>query len=62
MSLAIDPQQQFHADSDVTTADVPRRAFIRTELHGYEVKRDESQATFTDWQKARLLDAGQTKT
>jgi L-lactate dehydrogenase complex protein LldF len=43
----------FHADADVTTADVPRRAFIRKALHGYEVKRDETKATFTNWQEAR---------
>lgn len=53
MSLATVPQQQFHADSDVTTRDVPRRAFIRKALRGYEVKRDETKATFTDWQQAR---------
>src|SRR5829696_5225492 len=49
----VDPQAQFHTDSDRTTADEPRRAFIRKALHGYEVKRDESKAAFADWQHAR---------
>ncbi|HEV7866690.1 MAG TPA: LutB/LldF family L-lactate oxidation iron-sulfur protein [Chthoniobacteraceae bacterium] len=44
---------QFHTDADRTTADEPRRAFIRKALHGYEIKRDESKAAFSDWQQAR---------
>jgi L-lactate dehydrogenase complex protein LldF len=47
------PATQFHRDADVTTGDVPRRAFIRKALHGYEVKRDETKATFTSWSAAR---------
>ena len=47
------PELQFHADAARTTADVPRRAFIRKALHGYEAKRDESRAAFADWQHAR---------
>jgi L-lactate dehydrogenase complex protein LldF len=47
------PREQFHADADVTTHDDPRRAFIRKALRGYEVKRDETKSTFTNWQKAR---------
>ena len=47
------PQAQFHTDSDRTTADVPRRAFIRKAMHGYEVKRDESKSAFANWQHAR---------
>ncbi len=50
-------QEQFHRDSERTTADVPRRAFLRKALHGYEVKRDETKATFTDWQQARNVAA-----
>jgi L-lactate dehydrogenase complex protein LldF len=50
-------QNQFHRDSERTTADVPRRAFLRKALRGYEVKRDETKATFTDWQKARNVAA-----
>ena len=50
-------QDQFHRDSERTTADVPRRAFLRKALHGYEVKRDETKATFTDWQQARNVAA-----
>lgn len=53
MSLDTIPREQFQFDSYVTTRDVPRRAFIRKALHGYEVKRDETKATFTDWQAAR---------
>ncbi len=44
---------QFQSDTARTTADVPRRAFVRKALRGYEVKRDETKATFTDWQRAR---------
>ncbi len=46
-------QKQFHQDAERTTADVPRRAFVRKALHGYEVRRDETSSTFTDWQQAR---------
>ncbi|MEA3208796.1 MAG: L-lactate dehydrogenase complex protein LldF [Chthoniobacter sp.] len=53
MISEVDPQTQFHADANQTTADVPRRAFIRKALHGYEVRRDETKATFADWQHAR---------
>ena len=44
---------QFHRDSDRTTADGDRRAFIRRALRGYELKRDETKATFADWEQAR---------
>lgn len=45
--------KQFHHDTERTTADVPRRAFVRKALRGYELKRDETKATFSDWQHAR---------
>jgi L-lactate dehydrogenase complex protein LldF len=45
--------EQFHHDADFATADEPRRTFVRRALSGYEVKRDETKATFTDWQAAR---------
>src|SRR5262249_10747743 len=51
--MIADPQTQFHSDARRTTADVPRRAFIRKALHGYEVRRDESKSAFADWQHAR---------
>ena len=50
-------QTQFHQDTERTTADVDRRAFVRKALRGYEVKRDETKATFTDWQRARTAAA-----
>ena len=53
-------QQQFHRDADRTTADEPRRAFVRQALRGYEIKRDEVRSTFADWQAAREA-AAQTK-
>jgi L-lactate dehydrogenase complex protein LldF len=49
-------REQFQRDAQTATADTPRRAFVRKALHGYETKRDETKATFTDWQRAR--DAG----
>ena len=48
MISEVEPNQQFHTDSDRTTADAPRRAFIRKAMHGYEVKRDESKSAFAD--------------
>jgi L-lactate dehydrogenase complex protein LldF len=53
----ISTQEQFHRDTERTTADVPRRSFIRKALHGYEVTRDRTKATFTDWQQARNVAA-----
>jgi L-lactate dehydrogenase complex protein LldF len=50
-------QTQFHQDTERTTADADRRAFVRKALRGYEVKRDETKATFTDWQRARTAAA-----
>lgn len=50
----------FHHDADAATADAPRRTFIRRALSGYEVKRGETAATFTDWQAARTA-AGAAK-
>jgi L-lactate dehydrogenase complex protein LldF len=47
------PKQQFHADADVTTADEPRRAFVRKALAGYKVARARTEGAFTDWQHAR---------
>jgi len=44
---------QFWNDVDRTTADSARRAFVRKALRGYEVKRDETKASFADWQAAR---------
>ncbi len=46
-------QTQFQTDTARTTADAPRRSFVRRALRGYEVKRDEVKATFNDWQAAR---------
>jgi L-lactate dehydrogenase complex protein LldF len=54
-------QKQFHSDADRTTADVARRAFVRKALRGYETKRDETKATFTDWERARNV-ASEIKT
>jgi L-lactate dehydrogenase complex protein LldF len=47
------PPEQFHRDADRTTADHPRRAFIRRALGGYQVTRRKTETTFTDWQHAR---------
>ena len=51
--LSTIPRKQFQSDADVTTHDVPRRAFIRKALHGYEVTRGRTAATFTNWEQAR---------
>jgi L-lactate dehydrogenase complex protein LldF len=46
-------KEQFHRDAGAASADDPRRAFIRKALHGYETRRDETKATFVDWERAR---------
>jgi L-lactate dehydrogenase complex protein LldF len=46
-------QKQFHLDASRSTADTSRRAFVRRALRGYETKRDETKATFLDWERAR---------
>lgn len=43
----------FKHDVAVSTADEPRRSFVRTALHGYEIKRDANKDKFQDWQAAR---------
>ncbi len=43
----------FQEDSTLTTADVPRRAFVRKALGGYKVTRAKTESTFADWQHAR---------
>ncbi len=50
MSLA---STQFHRDADRTTADEPRRAFVRRALGGYQATRHRTEGTFTDWRQAR---------
>ncbi len=47
------PSAQFKGDARVTSADIPRRAFIRKALSGYFVKRAAGQDYFQDWQAAR---------
>ncbi len=54
------PAALFHTDTERTTADEPRRAFVRKALRGYEVTRSKTAATFTDWQQARTA-AAETK-
>jgi L-lactate dehydrogenase complex protein LldF len=49
----IAPKKLFKRDVVQNTADVPRRAFVRNALRGYEAKRDENKAKFLDWQSAR---------
>lgn len=44
---------QFHADADVTTADGPRRAFVRKALGGYKITRARTESAFASWQEAR---------
>jgi L-lactate dehydrogenase complex protein LldF len=51
--MSIEPQSQFHADANVTTADEPRRAFVRKALHGYTVTRARTESAFVSWQQAR---------
>ena len=55
MSATIEeqPVRQFHADAAVTTTDEPRRAAVRRALKNYEVARDRTKSTFTDWKQAR---------
>jgi L-lactate dehydrogenase complex protein LldF len=50
-------RQIFHRDADRSTADGSRRAFVRKALRGYETKRDETKATFVDWERARTAAA-----
>ncbi len=50
-------KQLFDRDSEAAAHDIPRRAFIRAALHGYERKRDENKAAFTDWESARTAAA-----
>ena len=47
------PVRQFHADAAITTTDEPRRAAVRRALKNYEVARDRTKSTFTDWKQAR---------
>lgn len=51
----IAPKSLFKKSVLTSTADVPRRTFIRTALHGYEVKRDLNKDKFQDWQSARQI-------
>ena len=44
---------KFHADANVTTADVPRRAFVQRALGNYRVARGRTETTYHDWQHAR---------
>jgi len=46
-------EKQFHADARRSTEDTARRTFVRRALRGYEIKRDETKATFVDWERAR---------
>lgn len=51
--MSVEPSQQFHADADATTADGPRRAFVRKALGGYKITRARTETTYADWQHAR---------
>lgn len=55
MSATIEdqPVRQFHADAALTTSDEPRRAAVRRALKNYEVARDRTKSTFSDWKQAR---------
>ncbi|HEY2343399.1 MAG TPA: [Fe-S]-binding protein, partial [Chthoniobacteraceae bacterium] len=46
-------QEKFQRDSERTSADAPRRAFVRNALRGYAVKRDELEDRYVDWEAAR---------
>ena len=47
------PKKQFQSDANATTADVPRRAFVRRALAGYKATRAKTESAFTSWQHAR---------
>lgn len=53
MIAARDARQQFHTDSNRTTADTSRRAFVRKALLGYQGTRRKSESAFASWQQAR---------
>lgn len=46
-------REQFQADANVTTADGPRRAFVRKAMGGYKITRARTESTFASWQEAR---------
>src|SRR5688500_9841659 len=52
-AMSGDARGQFHADADVTTADAPRRAFVRKALGGYKITRARTESAFTSWEEAR---------
>lgn len=47
------PVRQFYADAAEKTSDEPRRAAVRRALKNYEIARDRTKSTFTDWKQAR---------
>jgi L-lactate dehydrogenase complex protein LldF len=47
------PDEKFHTDADVTTADLPRRAFVRKALGNYKTARGKTESAFTSWEHAR---------
>jgi L-lactate dehydrogenase complex protein LldF len=48
---------QFATDAQRVTHDLRQRAWIRTALRNYEVKRDEKKARFQDWEAGREVAA-----
>jgi L-lactate dehydrogenase complex protein LldF len=44
---------QFHADANVTTADVSRRTFVQKALGNYRVARERTESAYHDWEHAR---------
>jgi L-lactate dehydrogenase complex protein LldF len=46
-------RNQFQEDADLTTSDAPRRTAVRNALQNYQIARDRTGATFTDWKAAR---------
>ena len=44
---------QFQADATATTADEPRRTFVRKALGNYKVAREKTESAFTSWEHAR---------
>jgi L-lactate dehydrogenase complex protein LldF len=51
--MTAEPQAQFHADADVSTADDARRAFLRKALRGYQITRARTEGAFQSWAHAR---------